>query len=483
MRLGFAAVLVAALLLVPSTASARGGRPDADLREYARGTWASFVAMTSEKSGLPTDALKADGTKDVKTSTTNIGAYMWSAVVARRLNIISERELTQRLSRTLDTLSQMDRSLGGQYWNWYDYRTGAKLEPTPQLDNWLSSVDNGWLAVGLKVVANSVPQLSRKANAIYDTMDFGVYYVPERNLVRFHIDPALPTDPGRSPCCYDTLVSESRIVDYLGIANGQLPPKTYFQRWRTFPDTCDYAWTETKGIGTTRTYYGVNVFEGAYPYRGSLVVPSWGGSMFEALMPDLFVPEEQWAPRSWGTNHPLTVRAQILHGLLDANYGLWGFSPANVPEGGYSVYGVDAVGMDPNGNPSNEDKTLVDHGYPGCPDRPAKPDPAPSAYTNGVVTPHASALALRYDERAARANLAKLAQIPGMYGRWGFRDSVNVQTKRVSDFYLSLDQGMLMGAIGNALGGDVLRKAFADRTIERKVRPVIGIEEFGAKAG
>src|SRR3954454_16676312 len=101
MRLGFAAVLVAALLLVPSTASARGGNRDGDLREYARGTWASFVAMTDEKSGLPTDSLKADWTRDVKTSTTNIGAYMWSAVVARRLDIISDRELTKRLSRTL----------------------------------------------------------------------------------------------------------------------------------------------------------------------------------------------------------------------------------------------------------------------------------------------------------------------------------------------------------------------------------------------
>ena len=24
-------------------------------------------------------------------------------------------------------------------------------------------------------------------------------------------------------------------------------------------------------------------------------------------MPALFVPEERWAPRSWGENHPLTV--------------------------------------------------------------------------------------------------------------------------------------------------------------------------------
>jgi hypothetical protein len=55
---------------------------------------------------------------------------------------------------------------------------------------------------------------------------------------------------------------------------------------------------------------------------------------------------------------------------------------------------------------------------------------------------------------------------------------VNVQTKRVSDAYLSLDQGMIMAALGNALGDDVLRDAFADRGLERSLRPVIGAERF-----
>jgi putative glucoamylase/uncharacterized protein DUF3131 len=493
MRLRSIAALAALLLLVPvATASARGSHDD-DLRDYARGTWASFVAMTDAQSGLPADSLRQDGARSVQTSTTNIGAYLWSAVVAQRLGFISRRELVTRASRTLGTLEGMERSMGGQYFNWYDHRTGEKLTywpPDRERDpnapntfrNWLSSVDNGWLAVGLRVVQNSVPKLSRRAGALYRSMDFGVYYVPERNLVRFHIDPAAPTDPKLSPCCYDTAVSESRIVDYIGISRGQLAPGTYFQRWRTFPDGCDWGWQETRPVGVTRKYYGVDVFEGAYPYRGSLVVPSWGGSMFEALMVDLFVPESDWAPRSWRVNHPLTVRAQMLHGLLDAGYGYWGFSPANIPEGGYAAYGVDAIGLDPIGNPSNEDRTLVDHGYPGCPDgRPAQPDPPPSAYTNGVVTPHAAFLALPYRPQGARANLRRLARdFPGLYGPWGFRDSVNVQSKRVSDFYLSLDQGMIMGALGNELGGDVLRRAFADGQLERTVRPVIGIEEFGA---
>jgi hypothetical protein len=55
---------------------------------------------------------------------------------------------------------------------------------------------------------------------------------------------------------------------------------------------------------------------------------------------------------------------------------------------------------------------------------------------------------------------------------------VNVTTKRASDAYLSLDPGMIMAALGNALGDDVLRRAFADKAVERRVRPVIGAERF-----
>jgi hypothetical protein len=47
---------------------------------YAEATWASFTAMVDTSSGLPTDQLNANGTTDVQTSTTNIGAYLWSAV-------------------------------------------------------------------------------------------------------------------------------------------------------------------------------------------------------------------------------------------------------------------------------------------------------------------------------------------------------------------------------------------------------------------
>jgi hypothetical protein len=222
------------------------------------------------------------------------------------------------------------------------------------------------------------------------------------------------------------------------------------------------------------------VFEGAYRYAGMRITPSWGGSMFEALMPALFVPEDVWGARSWRVNHPLWVQAQIHHGVTEAGYGYWGFSPANVPEGGYTAYGVDAIGMNPDGYPSNNDNTFVDHGFAGCPGHDPKPDPPPSAYTNGVVTPHASFLALRWAPRQALDNLAKLRRDFGVYTRWGFLDSVNVATGVVSGSYLSLDQGMIMAAIGNALAGDFLRKLFVTSAFERALRPPIAVEEFNA---
>jgi Putative glucoamylase/Protein of unknown function (DUF3131) len=474
--------LVLLVGLLPGAASAATVHPDSDsrtLRRYAVDTWASLAAMTDRRSGLPADGLGDDGVRSVQTSTTNIGAYLWSAVAAWQIGILRKPELLERLSTTLSTLERLDRdAASGQFYNWYDARSGAVLTTWPPTGNpvtpILSSVDNAWLATGLRVVRGAVPQLADRAAALYSSMDFGVYYRPEVNRIAFHIVPST----GASPCCYDTVVSESRMASYLGIANRQLPQKEYFGAWRTFPADCSGSWQETRPSGPTRTYFGQSVFDGSYPYAGLRVTPSWGGSAFEDLMPALFVPEETWGPRSWGSNHPNTVRAQIYHGMVEARYGYWGFSPSNNPDGGYSTYGVDAIGSNPTGYPSNNDNTLVDNGFAGCPNRPARPAPAPSAYTNGVVTPHASFLGLRWDTRAVLTNLARLRRDFDIYSGWGFRDAVNVQTGRVSPAYLSLDQGIIMAAIGNALTHDGLRRAFWGPDLERYVRPVIRVETF-----
>ncbi|MFJ8957828.1 glucoamylase family protein [Lentzea sp. NPDC102401] len=513
-------VASAAALAVPSFASAAPAQKvlTADptrIRGWARDTWRSLVAMTPARTGLPADNIPeslAASDRSGYTSPTNIGGYLWSTIVARELGLITSGEASARLVRTLSTLDRMEHHTpSGMYYNWYDEETGEALRAWPGtgavVHPFCSSVDNGWLGAALRVVAEADRAASGLAKRIFGRMRWDAFYNPGD-------DPAHPVRPGGlihggffpfdhdrpggvyqgthiggdpvwlTTHHYDTTVSETRITSYLGIITGQIPPKQYFAMWRTLPASCDWSWHEMQPVGENRTYYGIEVFEGAYTYRGMRIVPGWGGSMFEELMPDVFVPEAKWAPRSWGRNHPLHVRAQREHGLLEAKYGFWGFSPASNPAGGYREYGVDALGIGPGGEPGNpasgyfsdQEMTNYDVGFGSC--RPATA-PTPT-YGDGVVTPHAAFLAMMHERDEAYTNLVGIQNDLRAYGTGGFFDSVAVRSGTIARRYLSLDQAMVMGAIGNVLCRDVIRRAFATPAVERALRPVIGVEEFGA---
>jgi len=468
---------------------------------WARDTWRGLVAMTDETTGLPADNIGSSVTNPVRskyTSPTNIGGYLWSTVVARHLGIISPQESLRRITQTLTTLSKVDHhEPSGMYFNWYDESTGEVryVDPdgTKPITPFVSSVDNGWLACALMVVRNAEPQARALADSLLNKMNFAYYYNPAARpggLMRGGFFETPPPDEetdkgnhaGTGPDVYyrkfhyDTCNTEARIAGYIGFALGQVPHTQYFATYRTFPDSCDWSWVEQKPKGVHRTYLGLDVFEGTYSYRGMRLVPSWGGDMFESLMPDLFVPESTWAPRSWGLNHPLTVRAQIEHGLEEAKYGYWGFSPASNPKGGYSVYGVEAIGMDPGGYPSDLEATNYDAGFEGCREG-TNPNPA---YGDGVVTPHAAFLAMQYAPGQAIDNLRRIETNLHAYGAGGFYDSVAVKSGLIAQRYLALDQAMVMGAIGNVFAHDVIRRNFASRTVERRIRPLIAMEQFGS---
>ncbi len=515
LRRGAAALAAAALATTglvgavgPATAGERHGGRHGDravLREYAEDTWASFVAMVDPATGLPADNVAGDldpTTRSGYTSPTNIGAYLWSTVVARDLSLISRREARDRLAQTLATVAGLERHEdSGMFYNWYSESTGEKLTTWPVDGNrvypFMSSVDNGWLATALVLVANAEPRLRDEAEAISSTMDFGFYYDPVVGQIRGGFWDEPPADTAavlgnyrdRGPDVwytghhYGTLNTEPRIASYLGIAWGQIPPEHYFRMFRTFPDTCDWSWPEQKPVGEWVEYLGVDLFEGAYRYRGMQLVPTWGGSMFEALMVDLFIPEADWGPESWGVNHPLTVRAQIEHGMEEAGYGYWGFSPSSNPAGGYREYGVDPIGMEPNGYSSDQERTVVEPGWddPTCQLDPPRVPSIPTEYGDGVVTPHASFLALPYAKGEALENLANLRTDFDAYGPGGFYDAVAVRSGTVAQRYLSLDQGMIMAALGNELRNDTVKKYVVRGEVRTAIRPLLGIEEFNAE--
>ncbi len=494
--------------VTPASGPPAGGQRDvgvdrATIQRWARDTWASMAALAHPATGLPADNMSgplASPTRSGYTSPTNIGGYMWSTVIARELGIISTKECRKRLTQTLKTLTTMKHhEPSGMFYNWYDEANGEVVTVWPENGStvypFLSSVDNGWFAAALMVVRNAEPGVADLANALLDKMNFGMYFNKDARpgiggLLRggfWDVEPLPPQgsvagnylgngpDVFYTPNHYDILVSEPRIATYIGIAHGQIPPEAYFATMRVFPDNWD--WQEMKPVGGHHTYMGIDVFEGAYTYRGMHIVPSWGGDMFEALMPDLFVPEGSWAPRSWGINHALTVRAQREHGLDDAKYGYWGFSPASKPGGGYSEWGVDAIGMRPDGYPSDMERTNYYDGSFGPRTDGSSSNPA---WGDGVITPHAAFLAMQYEPVEAFDNLVKIERKLKAYGEGGFYDAVAVKSGLIAKRYLSLDQAMVLGAIGNVFCDNVIRRNFIKGDVESTIKPLIGIEEFGA---
>jgi hypothetical protein len=428
------------------------------LRVFAQSTWDSFDAM-AYPNGLPADNLNVDGQASRYTSPTNIAAYLWSTLAAQRLKLITDDETIKRLRTTLQTLSGLERhTSSGQFYYWYDPQNGDKLRTWPvtgkKLKPFLSSVDNAWLATALWLIVNSCPGLANEASRLLDEMDFGFYYDPSAGLLRggYWPEPPLKTAHIHGFTChhYGSVNSETRIASYVGIASGQLPPEHYFKMWRTLPPHHPNIFQRGQPEGSWKTYLGVKVYQGYYRAYGMQVVPSWGGGMFEALMPSLFVPETDWGQSSWGFNHLAHVYAQISYGLIEKGYKYWGVSPACSPEGGYGEYGVPALAM----NPDNR------RGVP-------------------VVTPHASFLALPFAPQQALANLQGLQNNFDCYGKWGFWDAVNVKTGQTARSVLALDQGMIMAAITNFLCKGFLQDCFSRGCVEQSLRPLLEMENFG----
>lgn len=503
--LGAAAPAVAAPLPTLSTAGSSAlaaparaggsGRRGADrlLRRWAQDTWRSLDAMTVRSTGLISDAIGADlEGHSGNTSPTNIGGGLWSTLIARELRLITPGEARHRISRTLGSLETMEHhEPSGMFYNWYDETDGSVLRSWPGTGEpvvpFVSSVDMGWLGAALHVVAEADPTHRRRAKRLFDAMRWDVFFDrdvdaspgltvggfwsedPEREGTELR--PLMGDIPGadvwyHSEHHYDTAVSEARMVTYLGIMTEQIPAGAYYSTFRTFPPGGFSA--EMPPVGEWTEHEGVPVFEGAHTYRGMEIVPGWGGSMFEELMPDLFVPEASWGPGSWGRNHPLHVRAQREHGLDEAGYGYWGFSPCSDPHAGYREYGVDALGLNPAGYFSDAEETDWHHDQPT------------PAFGDGVVTPHAAALALQYEREEATENLTRIEEELGAYGPGGFYDAVAVRSGVIATRHLSLDQSMVLGALGNVLLDEQIHEWFGTDEVAASLRPLIAQETFRA---
>ncbi|MGM0482078.1 MAG: GH36-type glycosyl hydrolase domain-containing protein [Pseudomonadota bacterium] len=123
-----------------------------ELRLIARRTWRYFEVFVGEDDNmLPPDNFQETPQEVVahRTSPTNIGVYLLSALAARDFGWAGALQTIERLEATFNTMQRMPR-FKGHFFNWYSTEKLTPLNPA-----YVSSVDSGNLAGHLLVVANA----------------------------------------------------------------------------------------------------------------------------------------------------------------------------------------------------------------------------------------------------------------------------------------------------------------------------------------
>ena len=419
------------------------GDDRAFLEQLARDTWRGLDAFTDRENGLPVDHVRLEpdgggapaGVVGDYTNITNVGMHLIAAVAAQALGLVSAAEVVASIERTLDTLDRLETH-AGFFFNYYDT---TSLERT---SNFISFVDSSWLTAGLMIARAALPPLAARTTALLGRMDYRFFYDQKLGLLSHGY---FVHRRARSRYHYAVLYTEARLGALIAIGKGDVPEATWFRMVRTYPADC-LGQNQTPVAAVHKVVRGHGVWGGWYEWQGERYVPSWGGSMFEALMPTLVIDEQRAAPASLGANDVTHAVVQRRYALETLGYPVWGLSPAAIPGGGYREFGVRPLGM--------------------------------RGYGAGIVTPHASALALTVTPAEATANLRRLAERYEIYGDYGLYDAVDPATGQVARTYLALDQAMTLVAIANHLRPAVIPNLLATDAAVRHALAILGDERF-----
>lgn len=189
------------------------------LTQVARRTWYFFEAFVGpEDNWLPPDNYQEVPEHRIahRTSPTNIGLFLVSALSARELGFIAIGDLVVRAQNTLETLDRL-KSYRGHILNWYDTRSLTPLEP-----QYVSTVDSGNLAISLIALKQGCLELadlpafdSRSFDGLIITLellDQAVQHLPSHDSKAFADRKAAflhQVETSRTnPSAWPTLISE-----------------------------------------------------------------------------------------------------------------------------------------------------------------------------------------------------------------------------------------------------------------------------------
>ncbi|MBS0636940.1 MAG: hypothetical protein JSS12_05475, partial [Verrucomicrobia bacterium] len=440
----------------------------AHLHKVAEKTWHYFDKLVGpETHWMPPDNYQTALNVEVaaRTSPTNTGFWLLSLLSAYDFGFISCDTLIDKAALTLQELDKLER-YQGHFLNWYNIQTLDPLYP-----RYVSTVDSGNLLASLWLLRQGLldmiqePIVSQDENVraryyswqsaypdltwtpsleelargefpkgvdsepfataqwlageklglvsqIIDTidrytneMDMKFLYSSDRKLfsIGYNVD-----DRRLDSSFYDLLASEARIASLVAIAKEDVP----LEHW----------WA----LG--RLYSIVD---------GRKVLLSWGGTMFEYLMPLIF--NKHYKDSLLGEACTAAVACQIGYGR---KRGIpWGISESAFSAiDAHKIYQYKSFGVPGLGLKRGLEKDLV-------------------------ISPYSSALSLAVDPKAAMSNLFALTS---MMGEFGYFESIDYTRQRspegergiIAYTYMAHHQGMILTSINNALHKDVLIERF-----------------------
>ena len=282
-----------------------------------------------------------------------------------------------------------------------------------------------WLDQGLTdKVAVQLRAIAEECDRLVSEMDFGFLFHRKKKVMSVGWD----VDTQRlEPSSYDLLASESRIASFIAIAKGDVPQDAWFH------------------LGRRHTLFS-----------GHRVLVSWTGTMFEYLMPAL-----------WMAHHRHTIMQDSMEAVVRVQQKVarsrripWGISESAASAEGGEDYGYHAFGV-PELAMKRPDSDLP------------------------VVSPYSTFLALPIDPHVAVGNLRDMTK-RGWFGRYGFYEAVDYRhgDPEIVKLWMAHHQGMSLLSVANLLFDNPMQQYFhaepqvlaTELLLHERVPSVISIE-------
>jgi len=279
----------------------------------------------------------------------------------------------------------------------------------------------------LRTLIENLQFVSAEGGRIADETDFAFLVNKDRLLLSIGYE----FSTGKIHwACYDMLASEARIATYIAVARGELSQQGWFKMSRVH----------------TQAY-------------GCSVLLSWTGTMFEYLMPAL-----------WMRSYPDTLLSKSLLGAVqiqrafarEHNLPVWGIS-----ESGYAA---------------KTDQGHYHYQAYGIPQIALKWD----ATAGPVISPYSTFLALNVEPSASIRNLRRMAS-EGYTGAYGFYEAIDFMSGKpeVVREWMAHHQGMCILGLLNLLEDNAVQRWFYDNAQMRSVELLLHekpMRETGSKS-